>query len=258
MRLRAADYYAGLTRIIRPGESLNSQTLAEHLTSVGYTAADVVEMPGQYALRGGIFDVYPPEAEHPFRVESFGDEVESIRTFDPASQRSKNPREQAVLLPLTETPVAEETLAAINTRLSGKRVSGEREQVERSIVAGGVSVFPGWELYSPLAEAGASLFDLLPRALVLVDESATGVRELDLWREKVTRAHESSNIGSLVRPQELYLSPEELKSRIHNSPVALLEELSLNSAEEDSPKDDHFAMVSQPTPRFHGSMPAMA
>ena len=56
-------------------------------------------MPGEYALRGGILDVYSPEAERPVRIEFFGDEVDSIRRFDPASQRSMNPIDEALLLP---------------------------------------------------------------------------------------------------------------------------------------------------------------
>ena len=63
-------------------------------------------MPGQYAMRGGILDVYSPEADRPLRIEFFGDEAESIRKFDPASQRSSNPVDEALLLPLTETPSA--------------------------------------------------------------------------------------------------------------------------------------------------------
>src|ERR1700723_61951 len=87
IRLRSADYYADLARTIRRGESVDTTALLGHLNTVGYSTADVVEMPGQYALRGGILDVYSPEAERPVRIELFGDEAESIRRFDPASQR---------------------------------------------------------------------------------------------------------------------------------------------------------------------------
>ncbi|HJX85554.1 MAG TPA: transcription-repair coupling factor, partial [Candidatus Angelobacter sp.] len=83
MRMRSADHYSGLARVARKGESLDVDDLIQHLNTVGYTAVDVVEMPGQYALRGGLFDAYPPEADRPLRIELFGDEVESIRKFDP-------------------------------------------------------------------------------------------------------------------------------------------------------------------------------
>src|SRR6266852_1056988 len=107
IRLRSAEYYAGLARTVRRGESIDTGALLAHLNTVGYSSADVVEMPGQYALRGGILDVYSPEAERPVRIEFFGDEVDSIRRFDPASQRSSNPVDEAFLLPLTETRVSD-------------------------------------------------------------------------------------------------------------------------------------------------------
>src|ERR1700726_4063906 len=96
---RSAEYYSDLARILRRGESFDVDSLLAHLNTVGYTATDVVEMPGEYALRGGILDVYSPEAERPVRIEFFGDEVESIRKFDPATQRSSNPVDEALLLP---------------------------------------------------------------------------------------------------------------------------------------------------------------
>src|SRR5271168_2684129 len=140
IRQRSADYYADLARTLRRGESFDVDNLLAHLNTVGYASADVVEMPGQYALRGGILDVYSPEAERPVRVEFFGDEVDSIRRLEPTSQRSSNPIDEALLLPLTETPVSEELLGAIHARLSGKRITGTEEIVEAAVRAGGVTV----------------------------------------------------------------------------------------------------------------------
>ncbi|MGB6804831.1 MAG: transcription-repair coupling factor, partial [Candidatus Sulfotelmatobacter sp.] len=79
IRLRSSDYYAALARTIRRGESFDLEALLAHLNTVGYTSTDVVEMPGQYAVRGGILDVYSPEADRPLRIEFFGDEADSIR-----------------------------------------------------------------------------------------------------------------------------------------------------------------------------------
>src|SRR5205814_2425421 len=111
LRLKSAEYYSDLARILRRGESFDTDALLEHLNSVGYNSTDIVEMPGEYALRGGILDVYSPEADRPVRVEFFGDEVESIRKFEPATQRSSNPVDEAILLPLTETPVSDDLSA---------------------------------------------------------------------------------------------------------------------------------------------------
>ncbi len=252
MRMRPAEFYAGLARVIRRGEEIDAERLIEHLNTVGYVAMDVVEMPGQYALRGGILDVYPPEAERPLRVEFFGDEVESIRRFDPATQRSHNPADEVVLLPLTETPVTEELLAAVHGRLSGRRLSGSAELLQAAAAAGGVSVFPGWEFYASLAGAGATLFQLLPAAAVLVDEPATVNDELDRWWEEVTQAHEQSGVGELARPDELYLAPERWRESLAALPGGCLEQLGLEQKEVL-----HLSFASQPTTRFRGSVPAL-
>src|SRR3978361_1517298 len=94
------------------------EMLIEHLLSVGYTRVDGVEMPGQVTIRGGIIDVYSPEMDRPVRVDFFGDEIESIRRFDPDTQRSSTPVDHVLLLPLTETPATEKLLEAINARLT--------------------------------------------------------------------------------------------------------------------------------------------
>ena len=130
MRLRDAGFYADLAKVVRRGEMVDPEQLIEHLRIVGYNQVDVVEMPGEFAHRGGLLDVYPPELDRPVRIELFGDEVESIRKFDPSTQRSAATTEEVVLLPLTETPVEEETLAAINARLS-RRAAGRRRRGDR-------------------------------------------------------------------------------------------------------------------------------
>ena len=99
MRLHEAGFYADLAKVVRRGEMIDPDRLVEHLRIVGYSQVDVVEMPGEFAHRGGLLDVYPPEIDRPVRVEFFGDEVESIRKFDPGTQRSAAVTDEVVLLP---------------------------------------------------------------------------------------------------------------------------------------------------------------
>jgi transcription-repair coupling factor (superfamily II helicase) len=257
--LRAAEFYTDLARTIRRGESLDTDALLAHLNTVGYNPADVVEMPGQYALRGGILDVYSPEAERPVRIEFFGDEVDSIRRFDPASQRSSTPVDEALLLPLTETPVSDHLLAAIHTRLSGKRIvgsgePGSEEIVEAAIRAGGVTVFPGWEFYAPVAGADRTIFDLLPRATVLLDEPEQLHQEFDRFWARVEEMHERSGVGNLVRPEDLYLPPDDWWKKLATIPGADVEHLGIAHPDDES---QSIAFLSQPASRFHGAVPAM-
>ncbi|HMC73274.1 MAG TPA: transcription-repair coupling factor, partial [Terriglobales bacterium] len=183
----------------------------------------------------------------------FGDEVESIRKFDPATQRSSAGVDEALLLPLTETPVSEELLAAIHTRLSGKRLSGTEEALEQAILAEGATVFPGWEFYAPVAGADRTLLDLLPEASVMVDEPDAVERELDRVWSRIGEAHERSGVGNLVRPEDLYFPPEQLLAKLASRTGADLEHLGITRAG----AIEAAAFLSQPTPRFHGSVPTM-
>jgi transcription-repair coupling factor (superfamily II helicase) len=254
IRLHPAGYYSDLARTVRRGESFDTDALLGHLNTVGYSVSDVVEMPGQYALRGGILDVYSPQAERPVRIEFFGDEVESIRRFDPTSQRSSNPVDEALLLPLTETPISDQVLGAIHTRLSGKRIGGSEEVVEAAVRSGGITVFPGWEFYAPVAGADGSLFELLPRAAVLLDEPELLTREFDRFWTRLDEAHENSGVGNLVRPEDLYLAPEDWWKKVAELPGAEVEHLGVTHGEDSG---NAIAFLAQPTPRFHGAVPAM-
>jgi transcription-repair coupling factor (superfamily II helicase) len=254
IRLRSADYYSDLARTIRRGESFDLDSILAHLNTVGYTSTDVVEMPGQYAVRGGILDVYSPEADRPLRIEFFGDEADSIRKFDPASQRSSTPVDEALLLPLTETPVSDHLLGAIHTRLSGKRIEGSEEIVEAAVRAGGLNVFPGWEFYTPVAGADNTIFDFIPRASVILDETDQLKQEFDRFWSRVADAHERSGVGNLVRPEDLYLPPDDWWQKTSSVPGADIEHLGI-TRNLDDPTEISF--LTQPSPRFHGAVPAM-
>jgi transcription-repair coupling factor (superfamily II helicase) len=253
MRLLPSGFYADLAKVVRRGEMIDPDRLVEHLRIVGYSQVDVVEMPGEFAHRGGLLDIYPPETDRPVRVEFFGDEVESIRKFDPGTQRSAAVTDEVVLLPLTETPVEEETLTVINARLTGERLAGDEDLVRQAVRAAGVAVFPGWELYAPVAGAKESFFDLLPRATVVLDEPDALHEVHDAWWTKVTETHERSLIGNLVRPDDLCLSPEQWSERLHQIPTLAVEQLGI----EDNDQREHLTLQTQPTTRFHGSVAAM-
>ena len=261
MRLRPAEHYAGLARVLRRAESLDVEELVQHLNTVGYAAVDVVEMPGQYAVRGGLLDAYPPETDRPLRIELFGDEIESMRKFDPGTQRSAAPVDEVVLLPLTETPVRDEVLTEVHARLSGARIEGSDGAVREALTATGVSVFPGWEFYAN-AGAQSTLFDLLPGALVFVDEPADVQAEQERWWGKVRQRHELSGVGKLAAPEDLYLTPEEWSARVQRLPGGNLLHLAMEPEfrSPDHPitgSPDLVQIHSQPSMRFHGSIPAM-
>ena len=99
---RALDFIQDLLDVIARDESIAHEDLIGFLMAAGYEKHVTCEMPGQYAVRGGIIDVFSPETPQPVRIELLGDTIESIRAFDPNTQRSTNPVERAALLPLDE------------------------------------------------------------------------------------------------------------------------------------------------------------
>jgi transcription-repair coupling factor (superfamily II helicase) len=265
LRLFDRNYYASLAVTIRRGEELDVEILTAHLASVGYTQMDLVEMPGQFTRRGGILDVYSPEADRPVRIEFFGDEIETIRKFDPETQRSQSGLDETQLLPLTETPVTEHLLTAVHARLSKQRVqvadgeglTDEEEMEIEAAAAGGVSVFPGWEFFSAVAGAESHLLKLVPNAVLFVEEPAMVRNQIDRWWNKVEQRHERSGIGNLIRPEDIFLRPEILQGLLESHHGLDLDQLGAIDVLEDDNTLGEIAVNSRPTLRFHGSIPAL-
>ncbi len=267
MRLFTREYYAALALGLRRGEEHLPEMVVEHLLSVGYTRVDVVEMPGQVTLRGGILDVYSPEMERPCRVEFFGDEIDSIRRFDPETQRSSSPLDEVLLLPLTETPMTEKLLGAIHARLTraggaGAELEGGETPAELEESVDRVEVFPGWEFFAPVAGATKTLLDLMSadgkRPRVFVDEPAMVKNQGERMWNKIEQRHERAGIGSLVRAEDIYISPWELDDRLRNFSGCDLDQLGavdVLDAQRDELSEIEFA--TRPTMRFHGSIPAL-
>jgi len=262
MRLFERDYYASLAVSLRRGEEIDIEVLTAHLASVGYTQMDLVEMPGQFTRRGGILDVYSPESDRPVRIEFFGDEIDTIRKFDPETQRSQAGLDETQLLPLTETPVTERLLAAVHARLSKQRVEMEgdsetQEMAAEAAAAGGVSVFPGWEFFAAVAGAETNLLKLLPKAVLFVDEPGMVRNQIDRWWNKVEQRHERSGIGNLIRPEDIYIRPEILQGLLQAHFGVDVDQLgAVDVLDEDSTLGE-IAMSTRPTLRFHGSIPAL-
>ena len=243
---------------MKRGEEVDLETLTAHLAGVGYTQMDIVEMPGQFTRRGGILDVYSPETDRPVRIEFFGDEIDTIRKFDPETQRSQSGLDETQLLPLTESPVTEPLLAAVNGRLSRQRVETEDEEMAaEAAAAGGVSVFPGWEFFTPVAGAERSLLSLVPRCALFVDEPAMVHNQVDRWWNKLEQRHERSGIGSLIRPEDIYLRPEVLQALLESHPGLDLDQLGAVDVLDHDSTLGEIELPTRPTLRFHGSIPAL-
>ena len=269
MKLFPRDYYRALALQLRIGEEYMPDMLVEHLLSVGYTRVDVVEMPGQVTIRGGIIDVYSPEMDGPVRIDFFGDEIESIRRFDPETQRSSSHLDTALLLPLTETPVTEKLLTAINARLTRSGIpsvepdapglASETWASTKSTNSAEATVFPGWEFFAPVAGAHLTILDLLgPTTRVFIEEPSMVKNQGERWWNKIEQRHERSGIGNLVRPEDIYLSPWDLDDRLHKFCGCELDQLGLvDILDADRSDLSEVDFATRPTQRFHGSIPAL-
>lgn len=171
----APDDLTRMRRTLRRGERVNGRDLLTWTAEQGYQRVPLVFEPGTFAQRGGVIDIYPPNAERPIRLDLFGDEIDSIRTFDPQSQRSLNDLTSIELLPPVDLAMfratdAVQRLTALNDQTLRAEVRAEwRHGLER-LTEGILPV--GIDLFVPfLSDRLSSLFDYLPReTLVLQDD----------------------------------------------------------------------------------------
>ena len=160
-RLAPPTFMAGYTFQLRAKMRLNEAALKAQLTLASYSHVSQVVSPGEYAVRGGLIDLFPMGSPVPYRVDLFGDEVDSIRTFDPDTQRSLYPVPEVRLLPGREFPMDEAARNAFRSRWR-ERIEGDpsRSRIYKDIGAGLATA--GIEYYLPLFfEHTATLFDYL-------------------------------------------------------------------------------------------------
>ncbi len=161
--------------LIMEGEDLDRDLLIEKLIAGGYTRTVIVEEPGDFCIRGGIIDIFPPIYSEPLRIELYGETVDSIRIFSASSQRKTQSIQEAVVLPAREAILKKDRIDHILNRVRKQaseldmRVTAVRDVVERIKKEG---VFPGIEsLISVIYSKLETLFDYAPsRSLFILDE----------------------------------------------------------------------------------------
>jgi len=154
------------------------------LMAAGYRAVGQVTEPGEFAVRGGILDCFPPQASHPVRIEFFGDEIHSLRRFDPETQRSLGMESQVTILPLTEVPMTEAAVASAEERL---RTAARREAAPVPL-----ALLEALEQRRPIPEWDAFLPYFLPDPTSLYAYLPPGA--LIVWDEPLELAERASAI----------------------------------------------------------------
>lgn len=234
-RVMPQEEFMLATRRIARGQDLALTEVADGLLQWGYRRVPVVEEKGELSVRGGLLDVFPPLSDAPIRAEFFGDVVESLRTFDPSSQRSRAPLDEAMLLPMRFFSVAclQAATRSIEAALAASEMPHREQQRLTDNVKSGL-LFPGVEAFLPwLYPALESLWDYLPpHTLVwLVDPLATQASLEQSWEALTQQAEAASTHGHFAaQPEQLYVRPEDLR-RYLTGPVCEL--LGLEHVEAD-------------------------
>jgi transcription-repair coupling factor (superfamily II helicase) len=250
-RLQEATFYAELASTLARGEAHPLEELIAHLVNTGYERHETVEMPGHFAVRGGILDVFSPEATAPVRLEFFGDTVESLREFDPNTQRSVRQIERTTLLPLNEISRRGELLEQLIALRTGFRP-------EEQNLAG---TFPGWEFEALRLEAPRrTLMDVAGDAMLLLDEPQALAESWKKFEGQLQEAYEDVRTpgksgGEAAPPEHYFLWGEEWEAASAEVPRLELEELVLESGDTRDAAQP-LVVKSQPTLRYHGNVAA--
>lgn len=221
----SVEEIASQVRIVRRGSSLSPDRFVLDAMACGYKRVHTVTSPGEISRRGGIVDVFPPEAEEPIRIELFGEAVESLRSFDTDHQRSTGFLEEAVVGPAVENPATDAALARLERRLSAGPARADpvphaaRRRLEALIERGHL---PGLEALAALtAERPVGLLDHAGGMALVVDDSERTEGELArAWNELVASWRESER-RFLPPPQRLFLDPLAVRERLRRADVLL-------------------------------------
>jgi transcription-repair coupling factor (superfamily II helicase) len=211
VRLAPPSFLAAYTFFFRQGERLDEARLKAQLTLAGYTHVSQVMSPGEYSVRGGLIDLFPMGSVLPYRLDLFGDEIESIRTFDADTQRSLYPVREVRLLPGREFPMDEAARTGFRGRWR-ERFEGDpsRSPIYRDIGNGIAAA--GIEYYLPLFfDTTSTLLDYLPdgASLALVGDIEGAINRFWMDTESRYRFLKSDRERPILEPTELFLSAEQ-------------------------------------------------
>ncbi len=231
---RAAVAAAGYAT--RVGQSVDVADLERYFSVNGYHRASTVSEKGEYAIRGGVIDVFPTAAEEPVRLDLFGDTLESIRAFDPGSQRSTRPLTEVSLPPASEVLLDDGAVSRFRRGYVEAFGAPGGDPLYGTVSAGGRRA--GMEHWLPLYYRGAdetggleTLFDYLPPGMMVVLDALAENALADRWLQVTDAfdARDQADRRSQYRPlppEGLYLCPESFGAQLSGRPVRRFSSLS--------------------------------
>lgn len=207
-RVAPKSFLEGNIFLLTIGDTLKIDSTRRQLEKAGYHCVDQVREHGEFAVRGAIIDLYPMGSEHPFRIDLFDDQIDSIRTFSPDTQRSFDKIDNITLLPAKEFPLNDDAIEFFReqwrTQFSGSRsICPIYEEISEGICS------PGIEYYLPLFFSNTeTLFDYLPENTLIVSLSQVHTKAEEFSLETRTRYSQRSHdiTRPILPPTELFLS----------------------------------------------------
>ncbi|MGH8280824.1 MAG: CarD family transcriptional regulator, partial [Gammaproteobacteria bacterium] len=236
-------YISGGSFLLKAGDTLDPDAMRQRLTAAGYASVNQVMEHGEFAVRGALLDIFPMGSPTPFRIDLFDEEIETIRSFDPETQLSQDKLEEIKLLPAREFPLDEDGIHGFRQRYRA-RFEGDPQKnpvyrdVSNGLAPGGV------EYYAPLFfEQTAGFFDYLPsNAIIATLEDTTGALQ-QAWTQIAERYEQRRHDleRPLLRPEELWLSPDEVQAALLARP-----RIQLQSFESPEPGAVNFNTAAPP------------
>ncbi len=227
-----------LGAVLKRDEDFAPEELIEKLVASGYVREEPLQNVGEFSVRGGILDVWSPTAENPVRIEFFGDTVDSIRAFDPATQLSTEQLKEISIAPMREFSAKAEDFMNWAEQARARFIEPKfaRAVKDRTDFAKEGEDFSGWEFLIPLVNPrNASIFDYLKDCILVVDEPSIVEKTLETFYENLNEHYEeiseSGEIG--LEPDELFLNGEELREKLQSNKRIELRALGKTAAQID-------------------------
>ncbi|HEX2604396.1 MAG TPA: transcription-repair coupling factor, partial [Oxalicibacterium sp.] len=214
LRMAPPSFLASYTFFFKQGETLDEARLKSQLQLAGYTPVKQVMSPGEYSVRGGLIDLFPMGSVLPYRIDLFGDIIDTIRTFDADSQRSLYPVKEVRLLPAREFPMDEEARTAFRGRWREVFEGDPSRSIVYKDIGNGIAS-AGIEYYLPLFfEQTNTLFDYLPgdASFALIGDIDSAVHRF--WADTQSRYQflKSDRERPVLAPDQIFLSDEQFYS----------------------------------------------
>ncbi|MHB8551199.1 MAG: transcription-repair coupling factor [Acidiferrobacterales bacterium] len=224
-RLPPRDYIQSHSLMLDVGERIELETFRARLLHSAYQSVSQVMEPGEYAVRGGLIDIFPMGSDNPYRIDLFGDRIDSIRSFDPETQRSGDKLTAVRLLPAREYPMTPEAIQHFRQEFRA-RFEGDPQKVSvyRDLSKG---LSPaGIEYYLPLFYGKtASLFEYLPASTLCLLENGVEAAAVT-FRAEANERYALLRHGSerpVLPPEQLFLDPDHLAEELQRRPCVLLQ-----------------------------------